>query len=69
MCIAKWWSSLGKVDLEYSLQFHGVSVSQTPCVVVCVREFYSNGECVQLVLEQSVVKNAVFGHSYLRSEL
>jgi len=34
VCLAKYWSNLGHTDVEYSIQFHGVTVSGGPVVIV-----------------------------------
>lgn len=37
--MAKWWSSLGQSEFEYSIQFYGVSTNRNPAVMVSIQQF------------------------------
>ena len=37
LCLAKFWSNLGQADIQYSIRFYGVSLCQSPVVIVSIK--------------------------------
>ena len=37
LCLAKFWSNLGQADIQYSIRFYGVSICQSPVVIVSIK--------------------------------